>query len=196
MAPPPQQTCTAENIPTWDLVHKQLEIHQKSRHPEPVQQQQQQRVGGGHHANVDKKVRPTISPQMTEESWRFLLDEWSRYKRQTGIQDQVLLDELWSCMSEDLRQLAFAEGGSAQLLTEGAMLARIKKLAVVTLHPSVHVVALHELRQQSDENVQTFAARARGIAASCGLIKECECTKVVSFSEETCYHVVLSGIHV
>ena len=201
MAPPPQQTCTAEgcdfitpeNIPTWDLVLKQLEIHQKSRHPEPVQQQQQ-RGGGGHHAKVDKKVRPTISPQMTEEGWRFLLDEWSRYKRQTGIQDQVLLDELWSCMSEDLRQLAFAEGGSAQLLTEGDMLARIKKLAVVTLHPSVHVVALHELRQQSDENVQTFAARVRGIAASCGLTKECECSKVVSFSEETCYHVVLSGM--
>ena len=45
------------------------------------------------------------------------------------------------------------------------MLKRIKKLAVVTLHSSVHVVALHELRQQSDENVQTFAAQVKGIAA-------------------------------
>ena len=132
---------------------------------------------------------------MTEEGWRFLLDEWSRYKRQTGVVAQQLLDELWGCMTEDLRQLAFAEGGSVELATEADMLARIKKLAVVTLHPSVHIVSLHELRQQSDENTQTFAAKVRGIAGSCGLTKLCSgCQATVSFSEETCYHQVLSGI--
>ena len=44
------------------------------------------------------------------------------------------------------------------------MAAHIKKLAVVTLHPSVHVISLHELRQQSNENVQTFVAKVRGVA--------------------------------
>ena len=68
--------------------------------------------------------------------------------------------------------------------------------AVVTLHPSVHVVSLHELCQQSDENTQTFAAKVRGIAASCGLTKKCSgCQQVVSFSDETCYQQVLSGLH-
>ena len=79
-------------------------------------------------------------------------------------------------------------------MTEGDILARIKKMAVVTLHPSVHVVALHKLQQQSDENVQTFGARAKGIAASCGLNNKFECKKDVSFSEETCYPVVLSDM--
>ena len=92
-------------------------------------------------------------------------------------------------MTEGLRQLAFAEGGSVDHKTEEDMLSRIKRLSVVTLHPSVHVhiVSLHELRQQSDENTQTFAARVKGIAASCSLTKTClSCQETVSFCEETC----------
>ena len=176
-----------------------LSIHQKSAHPEPVAapgHHQPHNAGNGN-AKVDKKVRPNISPQMTEENWRFLTDEWSRYKRQTGIKDQQLLDELWSCMTEELRQLAFAEGGSDNLTTEADMMTRIKKLAVVSLHPSVHVVTLHELKQQSDENVKTFAARVKGVAASCGLQKVCTsatCQQVIQYVEETCYHVVLAGL--
>ena len=197
-APPPPQPCSApgcdyttpENIPTWELVIKQQEIHLRSKHPELAAHDQSEQKG-----KLDKKVRPSITPQMTEENWRFILDEWSRYKRQTGVKGQQLLDELWSCMSEDLRQLAFNEGGSGDLHNETDLLARIKKLAVVTLHPSLHVVSLHELRQQSDENTQTFAAKVRGIAASCGLTKKCPgCQEIVSFSDETCYHQVLSGL--
>ena len=77
---------------------------------------------------------------MSEESWRFFLDEWSRYKRQTGISGQELLDELWTCMAEELRQIAFAEGGTTNLTTEEAMTIKIKTLAVISLHSSVHVV--------------------------------------------------------
>ena len=42
------------------------------------------------------------------------------------------------------------------LKTEEDMLSRIKRLYVVTLHPSVNIVSLHELKQQSDENTQTL----------------------------------------
>jgi len=199
MAPPAQQQCTApgctyntaEGIPTWELILRALEVHQKTTHPFNV-------GAGGNTVKVDKKTRPAITPQMTEENWRFFNNEWGRYKRQTGISGTQLLDELWECMTEELRQLTFAEGGSDSLQTEDAMIAKIKKLAVISLHPSVHVVTLHDLKQQSDENVQTFAARVKGVAASCGLQKTCTaaaCNEVVSFTEETCYHVVLAGLH-
>ena len=98
-------------------------------------------------------------------------------------------------MAEELRQLAFAESGSDSLATEADMMMRIKKLAVVSLHLSVHVVTLHELKQQSDENVKTFAAFVQGVAASCGLQKTCtsaNCQQVIRYVEETCYHVVLA----
>ena len=75
------------------------------------------------------------------------------------------------------------------------MIEGIKKLAIVTLHSSVHVVALHELCQQSDENVQTFAARVRGMASSCSLNKSCSgCQQNGILSDEMCYHVVLAGL--
>ena len=204
MPQPARQPCsvpgceyeTPEGIPTWDILNKQLEIHQKSLHPAPVVA-----GGGGGHGGAGsssktaKKQRPDVTNQMSEESWRFFLDEWSRYKRQTGIRDQELLDELWTCMTDDLRQLAFAEGGTANLTTEDLMTAKIKSLAVVSLHTSVHVVNLHELRQQSDENVHVFAARVRGIATSCGLQKKCSsCQSAVNYTEETAYHVVMSGL--
>ena len=72
-------------------------------------------------------------------------------------------------MEPDLRLLAFSEGGSNDLKTEQSMLQKIKTLAVVSLHSSVHIVNLHNLQQQSDKTVQAFAARVRGVAASCNL---------------------------
>ena len=201
MAPPPSQKClvpgceyaTPENIPTWDLLTQHLLIHQQSVHPPATPNVPP--GGGTSHAKTAKKERPSITNQMSEEAWRFFLDEWSRYKRQTGLNGQDLLDELWNCMTDELRQLAFAEGGTANLATEDAMTKKIKSLAVISLHSSVHVINLHELRQQSDENVHAFAARVRGIAASCGLQKECPgCKIMVNYSEETCYHVVMAGL--
>ena len=63
-------------------------------------------------------------------------------------------------MTEELRHLAFAEGGSGsvELKTEKDIMGRIKRMSVVTLHPSVPIVSMHELRQQIHENTQTLAA--------------------------------------
>ena len=198
MPAPPSQRCsvqgceysTPEGIPTWDMLTTHLSTHSQAAHPP-----QQQGNATSSSSKTAKKTRPSVTNQMSEESWRFFLDEWSRYKRQTGIKDQELLDELWGCMTDELRQLAFAEGGTTNLTTEDLMTIRIKSLAVVSLHSSVHVVNLHELRQQSDENVHAFAARVRGIAASCNLHKKCSgCQLVVNYSEETCFHVVMAGL--
>ena len=190
MAPPPSQSCsvpgcdysTPENIPTWEMLTTHLNTHTQAVHPAPAPAPQPT-APGAKGSKTAKKNRPSITNQMSEETWRFFLDEWNRYKRQTGIKDQELLDELWSCMTDELRQLAFSEGGTSSLNTEDSMTKRIKSLAVITLHSSVHTVNLHELRQQSDENVHAFAARVRGISASCNLQKKCNsCQEVV-----TCY---------
>ena len=74
------------------------------------------------------------------------------------------------------------------------MMERIRSLAVSVLHMAVHTVALHEAEQAPEESVKTFAARVRGIAASCVLEKACACGANVSFMEETVYHVVLAGL--
>ena len=186
---------TPEGIPNWDLLTQQLEVHQKSVHLGPANTGPPANVTNIGSSKTDKKTHCANTNQMSEESWRFFLDEWSRYKRQTGIKDQELLDELWNCMTDNLRQLAFAEGGTTNLNTEADMTERIKSLAVVSLHPSVHVINLHKMRQESDENVHAFAARVRGIATSCDLKKKCSsCQSVVNFQEETAHNVVMAGL--
>ena len=176
------------------MVTQHLNIHQQSVHPAPAAAPQAATTNTAP-SKTAKKERPAITNQMTEEQWRFYLDEWGRYKRQTGIKAQELLDELWSCMAEELRQLAFAEGGTVNLTTEDLMMKKIKSLAVVSLHSSIHVVNLHETRQQSDENVHSFAARVKGISASCGLQKKCSsCQQICNYAEETAYHVVMAGL--
>ena len=125
-------------------------------------------------AKVERPSRPLIKQGMSETSWNFFLHEWKRYTRQTGIKDATLIDELWSCMDAELRELAFNEGFEA--VNEESLLANIKSLAVTVLHPSVHVVALHRMQQQDGESIKAFGARVKGTAKNCGLTKLC--TKV------------------
>ena len=78
------------------------------------------------------------------------------------------------------------------------LLDAIKTLAVTTVHPALHVVSLHEMKQLPDETVKVFSARVRGVAKNCNLKKQysrADCSETVSFTEETCYHVVLTGVH-
>ena len=79
MAPPPQQPCavpgcdyvTPENIPTWELVIKQQEIHLKSKHADTLVND----GSCGQKGKLDKEVCPSITPHMTEESLRFIIDK-------------------------------------------------------------------------------------------------------------------------
>ena len=135
---------------------------------------------------------------MTEHDFKFFENEWLLYKRATQITGQTLVDELYSTMSADLRKLAYDQGDITQITTEAAMMERIKSLAVSVLHAAVHTVTLHEAEQAQGENVKTFAARVRGIAANCGLEQSCTaagCNTMITYSEATVYHVVLAGLH-
>ena len=79
----------------------------------------------------------------------------------------------------------------------GELLPAIKKLAVTSLHPSVHVVALHQLRQDSSESTKAYSARVKGLAKNCNLVKTCTrdgCSEKVSSVQETCDHVVMAGL--
>ena len=189
---------TPDNLPTYELVTTHLQMHIATNHatapaapglhvPQPGQLHPQT-------SKVDKRSRPEVTQDMSEHNFRFFESEWNLYKRATGIQGQTLVDELWSCMSSDLKKLAFDQGSIDSLNTEDLMMARIKSLAVAVLHTAIHTVHLHEAKQISDETTKAFAARVRGIASNCTLHKQCTCGLQVSFLEETVYHVVLAGL--
>ena len=197
MAPPPVSCSspgckytTPNGIEDFKLITEQLILHAQLAHAVTAQSTSVSQTV----AKMDKRPRPEAKQDMSEHDFRFFESEWGRYKRAAGITGQTLVDELWSCMSSDLKKLAFDQGDVDSLNTEQLMLQRIKSLAVAVLHTAVHTVHLHESKQLPDETCKTFAARVRGTASNCTLSKKCDCGQDVSYLEETVYHVVLAGI--
>ena len=197
MSPPQPIDCSDEscsystpaNIPTYELIIKTLELHVKTVH-------QIQSSSEPSHTKTEKPKRPVITTGLSESEWSFFTSKWTRYVRQTRVSGQQLLDELWTCMDTELEKLAFADNLTAT--DQESLLQRIKSLAVTTLHPSIHVVNLHQMRQNNEETTKAFSARVRSVAANCNLEKKCTgsaCTEIVSYIEETCYHVVMAGLH-
>ena len=196
MSPPLPLSCsnaacdfeTPPNIPTYELVIKCLELHNQSVHMSSSRTEAT--------AKVEKPKRPSVQAGMSETDWTFFVHKWDRYVRQTKLEGQQLIDELWACMDSEIERLAFNDNIAAT--TQSEIMESIKKLAVTVLHPSLHVVALHEMKQQSSETTKTFSARVKGVATNCNLTKKCSkmgCGETVSFIDETCYHVVLAGLH-
>ena len=194
MTPPPQMPCSAEhceymtpaNIPTYELVIKALEIHQNTVHstrPDAA-------------PKTEKPKRPTVTTGMSEAEWEFFIHRWERYTRQTKLSGPTLIDELWATLDIDLERLAFHDNLNASSQEE--LLASIKRLAVTVLHPSLHIVALHDMKQGENESTKMFSARVKGVANNCELKKKCTkagCREMISFVDETCYHVVLAGLN-
>ena len=195
MAPPPPLPCsspdceyqTPAGVPDYATLVQLMTLHTTQAHSAPAPFTRPA-------SKVDKRPRPEARQDMTEHDWRYYVSEWEDYKRATGINGQDVLDELWSCMTADLKRLAFDQGGKETLNTEALMMARIRQLAVSVLHSAVHTVNLHESKQAPEESVKYFAARVRAVAANCALAKECTCGLKVSFLEETVLHVVLAGL--
>ena len=163
MAPPAEMVCsypdcefsTPSNIPTYELVLKSLELHIQTAHRIPSQ-------SNNVVPKVEKPKRPSITMNMSESDWTFFTHRWERYKRQSQIKESQIADELWACLDSDLERLAFQDGLESVMSVE--LLPAIKKLAVTSLHPSVHVVALHQLRQDSSESTKAYSARVKGLA--------------------------------
>jgi hypothetical protein len=194
MAPPEPQNCqTADcdySTPEGSNMAQMLawmELHMKQAHvQQPIEKKKQ--------AVQVKRTRPEVHQEMSEEDWRFFESEWTDYKLSTGLSGPELLSELWTCMANDLKRLAFEQGDKKKLTDENLMMERIKGLAVTVVHTSLHTVQLHEAAQGPLESTKAFAARVRGLAFNCKLVKTCECSKTVSFLDETVYHQVLTGL--
>ena len=57
-------------------------------------------------------------------------------------------------MSDQLKQLAFNQDKRTNMVSEDHMLQGIREMAVTTLHPAVHSLALHEIKQKPDETMK------------------------------------------
>ena len=91
---------------------------------------------------------------MSESDWTFCEHKWERYTRQAALTGQHLLDELWVCLDCDIELLAFQAG--IKFNNASDLEKQVKTLAVTAIHPSMHVVTLHQLKQNEGESTKAF----------------------------------------
>ena len=205
MAPPAQHVCsfpgcnygpdqtpytTVENLPSHDLVIQDLRIHMDIH----VALSRTKVAPSNSAAKVTKLERLTVSHQCTNVEWELFSKQWTRYKRSTEIEGQVLLDQLWVCMDSALEKSANNNGADNEN-TEPGLMARIKRLAVKGQNILVNQVVFLKMGQDRDEPVLSFMSRLRGQARLCKFSVQCShCNTQTSYQEAIMCHQLVRAI--
>ena len=88
-------------------------------------------------------------------------------------------------------------GTFSSLDTVELLLSKMKELAVVTVHKTIHMVHLWKMTQESDERIRAFAARITGKADLCEMTVDCPktgCDTKASYRDEVVLQVLLQGM--
>ena len=153
MAPPTPLQCqspgceyqTPSNTPSWEMMIQLLQLHDKNAHPAASLQ------SGSSNVKLEKLPRPVFSLNMTEAAWQFKVIEWNSYIGQASTTPENRVLQLRAACDEELRQRIYDSGDYSGLNTEDKFLARMKDLAVIRIHKSVHLMNLYRMTQESDE---------------------------------------------
>ena len=127
---------TPVNCPTWELYYQLLSLHTSTVHPPPAA------APGAPAPRLERLLRPVFTLNMTEASWDFRLLEWRSYIEQTYTSPDNKLLQLRAACDDGLYQRVYDIGDYVGLDTENKFLARMKALAVIKIHKSVHLVNL------------------------------------------------------
>ena len=199
MAPPTSQECshtdcnytTPTGCPTWELIANFLQQHTQAVHGGGVQQ------GSSTVSKLEKLPRPTFTLNMTESQWSFKKMQWDNYIKQSVVSEAVKLLQLQAACDNALRQRVFDTGTYSSLTTEDLFLKKMKELAVIVMHKSIHLRNLWKTMQQSDEQIRAFVARAMSTADMCDMEVECPnqaCKQQVSYRDHVVMQVIIHGL--
>ena len=145
---------------------------------------------------MEKVKRPTVSSAGSSEEWSYFESRWNDYVDARKITGQDKVVQLLECCDEQLRKdPTRSAGGSLTSKTEQEILSAMKKLAVCEENTLVARVTLHNMRQDHEETVQSFAARLHGQAGICKFLTKCPgCTTDVNYTEIVLCDVLTKGI--
>ena len=144
---------TPAGCPTWELLRDFLQQHKETVHPTATSQ----RVG--HNAKLESLPRPQFTLNMTESKWQFVNMQWVAYIDQTPASDEQKVQQLRAACDKDLLQRLYDCGSFVTLTTVQLLLVKMKELAVISVHKTIHMVQLWKMAQESTESIRAFAAR-------------------------------------
>lgn len=148
-------------------------------------------------AKAAKLKLPSISVGSSTEDWSYFLSRWGTYKSATKLSGTEVTVQMLECCDDALRRdLTRVHRNSISDMNETALLGAIKRLAVIEESTLVSRYKLHNLRQDIDEPIRSYAARIRGQAHICKLYVPCpQCHFLeVDFSDQIIKDVITKGI--
>ena len=194
MAPPAPLACsvqacayvTPDNTPTWEGIIQLMSLHTTAVHTSAP----------GTAPKLEKLPRPTFSLNMTESKWNFLVIQWKNYIGQSpNAEEATKLMQLQAACDDDLRQRVYDTGNFATLNTTALFLAKMKELAVITVHKSVHLMNLWRMLQETDETIRAFVARVTATADMCGMSVPClQCNRNLSYRDQVVQQIIIHGM--
>ena len=106
--------------------------------------------------------------------------------------------QLQAACSDSLRQRVFDTGTYSSLTTAEQFLTKMKELAVIVVHKSIHLMNLWKMAQQSDEPIRAFAARVTNTADMCAMSIKCPnptCAKDVVYRDHVVHQMIIHGMY-
>ena len=184
---------TAAGAPTWDILVTLLTTHTQAVH------------GGGvqppalptNHSKLEKLPRPTFTLNMSESQWTFKRLQWDNYIKQSVVSPAVQLMQVQAACDDSLRQRVFDTGTYAALTTAEEFLAKMKELAVIVVHKSIHLMNLWKMSQQSDEPIRAYSARVTATADMCGMVIKCPnqtCNRDIVYRDHVVHQMIIHGM--
>ena len=169
------------------VVVQLLHMHQNAAHTRPTVS-----------INAEKVSRPKVKAGGSSEDWEYFSSRWSEYNQATRLTGTDCVVQLLECCDETLRRdLTRLSGGCLSTQSEEDVLKAMRSLAVREENLMVARVQLHNMVQDHDESVRTFAARLRGQAAVCKFSIPCtrdKCEQVVSYQDEVIRDTLARGL--
>ena len=170
-----------------------LKLHWKIKHSKKTE----------YSSRVDQKIdRPVFPSVASDVEWVILNASWKRYCVSTKLDNLSLVHQLWSSLAKETAE-SLVHGGLQDEMNHEVLLAAVKDLIVGKRNPLFQRVELANMCQREGEQVKAFAARLRGKASLCELIKKgesfcenCEnpVTATVSFMDEFIHTQLLNGL--
>ena len=153
------------------------------------------------HGNIkstaDKIKRPTITSDLSNEQWSYFVSRWDNYRKSTKISETEEVVQLLECLDEDLRMnLTRSIGDKINQKNSTELLKAIKTFAVREENLIIARIDLHNMKQEQDESIHTYAARLKGKASQCKLSSKCSsCNSEVDYSDSTITDAISRGLY-
>ena len=124
-------------------------------------------AGAGHVPGVKAKMdAPKLQLGVDQQMWDQFMTRWKIFKTTMGVDGGTAPSWLFNCLDRDLGDevIKANPGAESQNMTEAALTASIKKLAVKVESKLLHRIKMGQATQAPETSVNNYLAKLRGMA--------------------------------